>query len=102
MSSVLNTLERDGLVRRRRQSADGRVVTVTVTAQGRQRVKKAFALQHAREHQWLGDLDRQTVAALVETPAPSARNPEAGRAGRPGGFARTALIGMPHRGPGPD
>ncbi len=67
VSSVLNTLERDGLVKRRRQSADGRVVTVTVTAHGRQRVKKAFALQHAREHQWLGGLDRQTVAALVET-----------------------------------
>ena len=67
VSSVLNTLERDGLVRRRRQSTDGRVVTVTITAKGRRRVKKAFALQHARERQWLGNLDRQTVAALVET-----------------------------------
>lgn len=67
VSSVLNILERDALVRQRRQSADRRVVTVTITAKGRRRVKKAFQLQHAREHQWLGDLDRRTVVALAET-----------------------------------
>ena len=65
VSSVLNTLERDGLVRRRRQSADRRVVTVAITDKGRQRVKQAFQRQHAREHQWLGDLDRQSIAGLV-------------------------------------
>ena len=65
VSSVLNTLERDGLVRRRRQSADRRVVTVAITGKGRRRVKAAFERQHAREHQWLGDLDRQTIADLV-------------------------------------
>lgn len=65
VSSVLNTLEREGLVRRRRQSADRRVVTVTITEKGRGRVKEAFQRQHAREHQWLADLDRQTVTDLV-------------------------------------
>ena len=65
VSSVLNTLERDGLVRRRRQSADRRVVTVVITDKGRRRVKEAFELQHAREHQWLGDLDRQAIAGLL-------------------------------------
>ena len=65
VSSVLNTLERDGLIRRRRQSADRRLVTVVITEKGRRRVKEAFQLQHAREHQWLGDLDRQTITGLV-------------------------------------
>ena len=65
VSSVLNTLERDALIRRRRQSADRRLVTVVITEKGRRRVKEAFKLQHAREHQWLGDLDRQTITDLV-------------------------------------
>ena len=65
VSSVLNTLERDAFIRRRRQSADRRVVTVVITEKGRRRVKEAFKLQHAREHQWLGDLDRQTITDLV-------------------------------------
>ena len=65
VSSVLNTLERDELIVRRRQSTDRRVVTVVITEKGRRRVKKAFELQHAREHQWLGDLDRQTITDLV-------------------------------------
>ena len=65
VSSVLNTLERDGLVGRRRQSTDRRVVTVAITEKGRHRVKEAFRRQHAREHQWLADLDRQTIADLV-------------------------------------
>ena len=65
VSSVLNTLERDRLIRRRRQSADRRVVTVALTEKGRRRVKEAFELQHAREHQWLGDLDQQTISDLV-------------------------------------
>lgn len=66
VSSVLNTLERDGLVKRRRQSTDRRVVTVVITAKGRRQVKKAFELQHTREHQWLGDIDRQTLTGFVE------------------------------------
>ena len=85
VSSVLNTLERDALLKRRRQSADRLVVTVVLTAKGRRRVKKAFELQHAREHQWLGDLDRQTITGLVallrhllEIPRPGPPTPSAG------------------------
>ena len=65
VSSVLNTLERDALVRRRRQSSDRRVVTVAITETGRRRVREAFERQHAREHQWLGDVDGQAIADLV-------------------------------------
>ena len=65
VSSVLNTLERDGLIGRRRQSADRRLVTVVITEKGRRRVREAFERQHAREHRWLGALDRQTITDLV-------------------------------------
>ena len=65
VSSVLNTLERDGLVMRLRQSADRRMVTVAITEKGREQVKEAFQRQHAREHQWLAGLDRETVTGLV-------------------------------------
>lgn len=89
VSSVLNTLERDGLVRRHRQSADRRVVTVVITDKGRRRVKEAFELQHAREHQWLGDLDRQAIAGLLallrhllELPRPSGPIPSAASVGQ--------------------
>lgn len=82
VSSVLNTLERDGLVSRCRQSTDRRVVTVMITDKGRSRVKKAFQLQHAREQQWLGDLDRQTIIGfvallrhLLELPRPGVPHP---------------------------
>ena len=65
VSSVLNTLERDALVTRGRQSADRRVVTVVITERGRQRVKQAFERQHLREQQWLGELDREAIDGLV-------------------------------------
>ena len=65
VSSVLNTLERDGLVARRRQSSDRRVVTVVITEKGRQRVRQAFEHQHAREQQWLEEIDREAIDGLV-------------------------------------
>ena len=40
-------------------------MTVTITAKGRHRIKKAFERQHAREHQWLSDLDRPAIDGLV-------------------------------------
>ncbi|MCY4002635.1 MAG: MarR family winged helix-turn-helix transcriptional regulator [Rhodospirillales bacterium] len=80
VSSVLNTLERDALVSRRKQSADRRVVTVMITDRGRRRVTEAFDLQHARERQWLGAFDRETITGLVallrhllELPRPAVR-----------------------------
>ena len=67
VSSVLNTLERDGLLSRRRESADRRIVTVEITEKGRRRVKRAFQLQHEREHRWLSDIDQQTIERFVAT-----------------------------------
>ena len=65
VSSTLNTLERGAMIRRRRRSPDRRVVTVEVTAKGRQRIRKAFEGQHARERQWLDGIDREGIDGLV-------------------------------------
>jgi DNA-binding MarR family transcriptional regulator len=69
ISSVLNTLERDGLVERRRASEDRRVITVVLTARGRRRVAQGFRRQNEREREWVGALaptDRRRLARLVE------------------------------------
>ncbi len=79
ISSVLNTLERDGLVRRRRESPDRRIVTVDLTPAGRAEVAEAFREHNAREQAWVAALDAGEQAALagllhrlLEGPAPSA------------------------------
>ncbi len=57
ISSVLNTLERDGLVERRRESTDRRIVTVVLTPAGRTAVEEAFREHNVREREWLAGLD---------------------------------------------
>jgi DNA-binding MarR family transcriptional regulator len=66
ISSVLNTLERDGLVERRRESSDRRVVTVVLTARGRRAVTAAFREHNEREAEWLAPLSRSEVKTLGE------------------------------------
>jgi DNA-binding MarR family transcriptional regulator len=66
ISSVLNTLERDGLVERRRESSDRRVVTVVLTTQGRRAVAGAFREHNEREAEWLAPLSRPELRALGE------------------------------------
>ena len=68
ISSVLNTLQRDGLVERRRVSADRRVVTVVLTDRGRGVVADAFREHNRREQAWLEGLtpaDRERLTALL-------------------------------------
>ena len=58
VSSVLNTLERDGLVERHRESADRRLVTVRLTAEGEQRLAAAYSRENDMERAFferLGD-----------------------------------------------
>jgi DNA-binding MarR family transcriptional regulator len=78
ISSVLNTLERGGLVQRRRESADRRIVTVDLTETGRAEVADAFREHNARERDWTAVLDpaeRATLAGLLhrmlDGPAPA-------------------------------
>jgi DNA-binding MarR family transcriptional regulator len=66
ISSVLNTLERNELVERRRESPDRRVVTVLLTAKGRRAVATAFRGHHERERAWLEVLTPGEVDTLAQ------------------------------------
>jgi DNA-binding MarR family transcriptional regulator len=68
ISSVLNTLQRDDLVERRRESSDRRVVTVVLTDRGRAVVADAFREHNRREQAWLAGLsaaEQQRLARLL-------------------------------------
>jgi DNA-binding MarR family transcriptional regulator len=56
VSSVLNTLERDGLVERSRESGDRRLVTVRLTADGSGRLVAAYRRQNLAEQAFFGSL----------------------------------------------
>lgn len=77
VSSVLNTLERDGLVERVRDRPDRRLVTTRLTATGRARLARAYAVQNRREQEWLAPLDPGELATftsmlrrLLQSPRP--------------------------------
>jgi len=61
-TSTLNTLERDGLVARRRLSEDARLVEVTLTPAGRDRLVAAYAEQDRRSSTLLGELGERERA----------------------------------------
>jgi DNA-binding MarR family transcriptional regulator len=86
VSSVVNTLERRGLVRRERLDRDRRLVQMHLTPAGRRLVAEVSQVQHERERSWVEEVDRDDLAAFVrvaEHLATRAR-PEAGRAGQAG------------------
>ncbi len=56
VSSVLNTIERDGLVERTRESSDRRLVTVRLTSDGERRLIAAYAAQNVAERDFLETL----------------------------------------------
>ena len=57
VSSVLNTLERDGLVERFRESDDRRLVTVRLTPGGATRLVAAYRRQNEVEQEFFATLD---------------------------------------------
>jgi DNA-binding MarR family transcriptional regulator len=61
ISAVLNTLERDGLVERRRDSADRRVVTIVLTERGQEQVLTTYAEQHVVEREWAQTLSSDEI-----------------------------------------
>ncbi len=68
VSSVLNTLERDGLVVRLRESHDRRLVTVRLTERGESDLLKTFIAHHRREKEWGAALsadERDQLTALL-------------------------------------
>jgi phenylacetic acid degradation protein PaaD len=98
ISSVLNTLERYGLVARSRSPSDGRVTIVTLTAAGEAAVGELFRRNNARERAWTAALsvaERDTLTALLRKilsfhppPANSVGQPIA-RSRAPGASAST-------------
>lgn len=65
VSSVLNTLERDGLVERFRESTDRRLVTVRLTDEGTRRLEAAYAHQNRLEQEFFGVLSDADRARLT-------------------------------------
>jgi MarR family 2-MHQ and catechol resistance regulon transcriptional repressor len=63
MTMVVHNLERDGLVRRERDSRDRRVVTVSLTSRGRSVIKRVMPIQVAGI---LADLSKLTAAEQEE------------------------------------
>jgi DNA-binding MarR family transcriptional regulator len=66
VSSALNTLERDGFVRRQRDPGDRRRVRVELTTAGGSLVAEAFRSHNARERAWTAVLTEAERATLVE------------------------------------
>jgi DNA-binding MarR family transcriptional regulator len=66
VSSVLNTLERDGLIERARDKTDRRLVTVRLTAEGRRRLLAAYRSQNTREQELLAPLDAGELATFTD------------------------------------
>lgn len=68
VSSALNTLERDGLVRRVRDGADRRLVRIELTEEGSSALRAAMREQGERERAWLSELapaDQQYLSRLL-------------------------------------
>lgn len=66
VSSVLNTLERNGYVTRHRLAVDQRLVEVRLTPEGDEVVAKAYEAQHQREHDWAAGIDEGKLAIFAE------------------------------------
>jgi DNA-binding MarR family transcriptional regulator len=66
MTSRLDRLSGRGFVTRRPDPADGRIVRVRLTAEGRRRVDDAFAALLSSERDLLGVLDRPEQSALAD------------------------------------
>ncbi len=67
-SSVLNTLERDGFVERRRESEDRRLVTTQLTASGLQLVLETLQEHQELQGRWASPLsheERLTMNSLL-------------------------------------
>jgi len=68
ISSALNTLERDGLVRRTRHPLDKRQVLVGLTQEGNTELCKGIQLQSCQERRWfevLSAAEQQQLSALL-------------------------------------
>ncbi len=65
VSSAVNTLERDGLVKRSRDRSDRRLVTVALTGEGHEVVRRTYASQHEQERALFRELAEEEVRLLT-------------------------------------
>lgn len=65
VSSVVNTLETRGWVRRERLARDRRLVEVRLTSSGGRLIRSVFRAQHQREAAWVAELPPDDLAAFV-------------------------------------
>ncbi len=66
MSSMLNTLERSGLILRENDPEDGRRSIVSLTEEGRLRLAEALPANNAREREWANGLSVGEQTLLLE------------------------------------
>jgi len=81
ISAVLNTLERDGLVERRRSCDDGRVVIIELTPAGEAFVIAGFRAHHQVERAWMASLSRDEQQQLGALLRKALAHPPAGQPG---------------------
>jgi DNA-binding MarR family transcriptional regulator len=77
ITSAIGTLERAGLVERERSTDDRRLVSVTLTAQGRRLVRKALDALHRCERTFTAGLtktEQRQMAAWLRRVGNAARN----------------------------
>lgn len=78
VSSLVKTLEADGLVARRAVDHDGRSVRLSLTPEGERRIEQVFRTHNHREQQWAATLtvdERATLTALLGKLAVASREP---------------------------
>lgn len=66
ISSLVRTLERDGLVTKRDDPHDGRSVQLSLTERGRRELAAAYRLHNAREQEWVDTLSPAERTALLK------------------------------------
>lgn len=87
ISSALNTLERDGLVTRRRNGTDRRQVLLELTERGRSELRGGMRDQADLEREWFGPLSAQDqevltrlLGALADQVRPTKTKPRSSKA----------------------
>jgi DNA-binding MarR family transcriptional regulator len=65
-SSILNTLQRDGFVKRSRDVTDQRQVRVALTTAGEKQMHAAFKAHNERERQWFSIFSQEQRKVLVD------------------------------------
>jgi DNA-binding MarR family transcriptional regulator len=68
VSSLVNTLHREGLVDRTQDENDRRAVRLSLTPRGGEAITEAFAEHNEREHHWAEELsadERETLTRLL-------------------------------------